>query len=87
MEHEASLRRQEAAEREHQAAIVPRVSAVMEAENQGSPGMIEGVPSLPEVHLIVPRGFRRYDMRRQVYSDDQAFRDRGDHLHTRWAEV
>lgn len=59
----------------------------VEAERQRDPSMTDGVPNLPEVHVIVPRCFDRYRMKRQVYSDDQAFRDRRDHLRNDWAEV
>ena len=87
MEAEASARRQENAARAREEARERRVTAIEEAGRQISPGFTDGVPNLPETHLIVPGGGDTWEMKREVYSDDQGFRDREYHLRTSWQEV
>jgi hypothetical protein len=87
MEAEASARRQENAARAREEARERRVTAIEEAGRQSSPGFTDGVPNLPETHLIVPGGGDTWEMKREVYSDDQGFRDREYHLRTSWQEV
>lgn len=67
--------------------MLPLVSAAREAKRQRDPGFTDGIPSLPETHLIVPRGFREYKMQREEYNDDMAMRDLEHHLRRTWAQV